>query len=229
MNDEYLHPLLFIISFILFTILKMITEYFELKLNLKSLIHTTIVLCVLLYLYITKKLPSINKLKDLSNQYPNTSIKNVIKKEISKNTQKTIHKLMIFSLVFSIYDIYIGLIQKRPDFIIHGILFFLFVFSAYYLNVFLYPYVIIIELSTIFYNFLYTKNIYIILAFIVTFFIARILYLNYFTYISYYYFYSVSFEYYLLILYLCVLNILNLFWFYKIICKSYKTFKQKNK
>jgi len=227
MNKEYLHPILFLLSFLFFISLKYISEYFKLTINLKSLFHTTIVLSIVLYLYFSKRIPSIQRLKQLSVDNPVFSLKNISKNQLSKSTRDSIYGLIIFSMVFSIFDIYYGLVKKRYDFIIHGVIFFLCVISCYYFSVLVYPYVIIIELSTIFYNFLYTKNIYIIIAFVVTFFITRIIYLNYFTYISYCYFNIKSIETKLLLFYLCVLNLLNLFWFYKIICKSYKTLKKE--
>ena len=123
---------------------------------------------------------------------------------------------IIISIGYSIHDIFYGIYEKRYDFLIHGILF-VFASLYMYINSGIYPYLILIELSTLFLNFLYTKNRYIRILFIFTFFICRILYAPYLVYQLFVY-YDISM---FIKILLCMGSVLNFYWFYLIIKKVY--------
>lgn len=222
MNDEYLHPLLFLFSIILFFILHSIKLKINTKLNIFSVIHCIITLLVIFILFINKYIPTLSQLKKLSIIEQNNNFDDLIHIHINRQKNATMIKNMIIytiiiSMGYSIHDIFNGVYEKRYDFLIHGILF---AFASLYMYVKsgIYPYLIVIELSTLFLNFLYTRNRYILILFIFTFFICRILYSPYLIY-QLCIIYSISI--YIKIL-VCMGSILNFYWFYLIIKKVYK-------
>jgi len=229
MNDEYLHPLLFIFSIILFFLLHSIKLKINTKLNIFSVVHCIITLAVVFLLFIYKYIPTLSQLKKLSIVEENNNFDDLIHIHINRQKNVIMIKNMILctiiiSMGYSIHDIFYGIYEKRYDLLFHGLLFT--IASLYmYINNGIYPYLIVIELSTLFLNFLYTKNTCIIILFILTFFICRIIYAPYLVYQLFVY-YDISM---FIKILLCMGSVLNFYWFYLIIKKTYNVFIKSKK
>ena len=229
MNDEYLHPLLFLFSIIVFFILHYINIQLKTRISIFSLFHCIISLTIVFFLFICKYIPSIPQLKTLSLLDKDTIITKVIEKYVEKQKKsdmikKILKYSVIFTMGYSIHDIFHGVYEKRYDFILHGILLLIACIFMYEYTIW-YPYVLFTEISTLFFNFVHTKNRYVVIAFIISFFICRIIYYPYLLYNSFTsYNTTITIK---TLLFLAFL--LNYYWFYYIIKKTYNVFIKSKK
>lgn len=96
--------------------------------------------------------------------------------KIVDNVPPFISTIALISFGYSFYDLYIGVQSKKMDNILHGFIFVSAYSMSYYCKIMSMPSInMITEMSSIFLNLRPYKNIWIDIAFAVTFFIYRII------------------------------------------------------